>query len=47
MIPTAQTGVVFPPRDLTALLDLGRAPFFLAWKLMVMLGGGTLISLGF
>jgi len=23
MIPTAQTGVVFPPRDLTALLDLG------------------------
>ena len=23
MMPTAQTGVVFPPRDLTALLDLG------------------------
>jgi excisionase family DNA binding protein len=24
MTPTAQAGVVFPPRDLTALLDLGR-----------------------
>ncbi len=25
---------------LRGLLDLGRAPFFLVWKLMVMLGGG-------